>query len=115
MRARVMATFILRKSFKKPICPSSLQHQAHTLETAAVLGAGGADVDTGGVDAAVAQQIGQLGQVLVQPVERAGEQVAEVVGKHFFVGDAGGAAQGLHLAPDVAAVQGMHLQICWEM
>ena len=71
-----------------------------------MLGAGGADVDTGGVDAAVAQQVGQLGQVLVQPVERAGEQVAEVVGKHFFVGDAGGAAQGLHLAPDVAAVQG---------
>ena len=54
----------------------------------------------------MAQQVGQLGQVLVQPVERAGEQVAEVVGKHFFVGDAGGAAQGLHLAPDVAAVQG---------
>ena len=71
-----------------------------------MLGAGGADVDTGGVDAAVAQQVGQLGQVLVQPVERAGEQVAEVVGKHLFVGDAGGAAQGLHLAPDVAAVQG---------
>ena len=44
-----------------------LQHQAHTLETATVLGAGGADVDTGGVDAAVAQQVRQLDDVPAGP------------------------------------------------
>ena len=77
----------------------------HPLQKPAVLGAGGADVDARGVDAAVSQQVGQLRQILVQPVERPGEQVAEVMGKHLLVGDTGGAAQRLHLPPDVAAIQ----------
>ena len=71
-----------------------------------MLGTGGADVDARGVDAAVSQQIRQLRQIAVQPVERPGEQVAEVVGKHLLVGYPGGTAEGFHLPPDVAAVKG---------
>ena len=81
------------------------QHQLHLLQILSVLGTGGADVNAGGVDAAVTQQVRQLGQVTLQPVERPGEQVAQVVGEYLRAVHPGIAAQRFHLTPNVAAVQ----------
>lgn len=39
------------------------------------------NVDPGGVDAAVAQNVRQLGNVLFNAVKRPGEQLAQIVGK----------------------------------
>ena len=46
------------------------------LHFAAVLGAGCDDVDTGGVDAGVTENVGKLGDVLLYGVKSAGKQVA---------------------------------------
>ena len=43
---------------------------------------GGQEVDPGGLDAAVAQQVRQLHDVPAGPVEDGGEQVPQVVGEH---------------------------------
>ena len=43
----------------------------------AVLLSGGHDIDTGGIDAAVAQNICQLGNVLFDAIECAGKQAVE--------------------------------------
>ena len=48
-----------------------------------VLCAGAQKVNPGGIDRAVSQQIGQLDNVPARPVKRGGEQVPQVVGKHF--------------------------------
>ena len=87
MSNSVVKVHLFRRYFAAALC--RLQHQAHALKASAVFGAGGAYVDAGSVDAAVTQQIGQLGQVLVQAVERPGKQVAEVVGEYLLVGDPG--------------------------
>lgn len=79
------------------------------VQFAAVFGAGGHEIDAGGVDAAVPQQVGQLGDVLVQAVEGAGEELPQIVRKDFSGPDGGPGAELLHLPPDGAAVQGRTL------
>ena len=64
-------------------------------------------VNAGGVDAGVAQNIRQPGQVLFQRVVRPGEQVAQVVGEHLARLHSGALAQPLHIPPDVGAVHGL--------
>ena len=60
-----------------------LYNQSQPLNFSPVLGSGGHDVDAGGVDAAVAQNVGQPGDVLFNAVEGAGEQFAEIVGEYL--------------------------------
>ena len=43
----------------------------------------GHDIDPGGVDAAVAQNIRQLGDILLDAVEGPGKKFPEIVWKHF--------------------------------
>ena len=50
--------------------------------------AGVGGVDAGDVQAAVAQQVGQAGQVSGHVVVHSGEEVAQVVGEDLFSGDA---------------------------
>lgn len=71
-----------------------------------MLPARGDDIDPGGVDAAVAQNIRQPGDVMVDGVELPGEQVAQVVGEHFLRVHPGALAEVLHHPPDIGTVQG---------
>ena len=70
-----------------------------------MLPAGGFDVDSGGFDAAVAQDICQRGDVFLDFIEAAGEQVTHVVGIDFRGVHLRRVAQALHHAPDIAAIQ----------
>ena len=63
------------------------------------------DIDSGGFDAAVAENIRQFRHVFGDLVKRSGEELAQVVREDLGRGDPGGLAERLHLGPDVAAVQ----------
>ena len=63
------------------------------------------DINAGGVDAGVTEDVSQFRYILLHPVERHGEEVAEVMRKNLAAAHAGGVAQPLKLLPDVGAVQ----------
>ncbi len=73
----------------------------HAVELAQVLGAAFEGVDAGGVDAGVAEQVGEAEKVFFGGIESAGKKMAQVVGKDFFRCDAGLSAEGFHGTPDV--------------
>lgn len=64
-------------------------------------------VDAGGNDAGVAENVRKAAQVFFQRVKGAGEQVPQTMGEHLFWRDSGALAQGLHVPPDIASVQGL--------
>ena len=70
-----------------------------------MLRTGGHDIDSRGIDAAVAQNIRQLGDVLFDTVECPGKQLAQIMGKNFGCRYSGLSAKLLHLPPDAAPVQ----------
>ena len=67
--------------------------------------AGGHDIDSGGVDAAVAQNVRQLGNVLFQTIEGSGEQLAQIVGEHLAGLHPGFFTKSFHLCPNIASIQ----------
>ena len=54
-------------------CGFCLCHQAKAVDLPGVLGAGGDQVNAGGVDAAVAQHVGQTHNILAHSVKGGGE------------------------------------------
>ena len=82
-----------------------LCQQPQSLQLPPVLLTGGHDVDARGVDAAVTQDIRQLGDVLFQIVERPGEELAQIVREDFVRINFCPRAELFHRSPDVAAVQ----------
>ena len=70
-------------------------------------GAGFGDVDAGGVDAGMAQNVGQAHDVMLHAVENPGKQVPQVVGEDFFLGNPSRGAKALHHGPDPAPIQGL--------
>ena len=68
-----------------------------------MLGAGGDEVDAGGLDAGVAQHVSQLCHIPAHPVETPGKQVAQVVGKDLAGFHSRLCTQSLHLRPDLPA------------
>ena len=58
-----------------------LGDQPQLIQGPGMLGAGGDEVDAGGLDAGVAQHVSQLCHIPAHPVETPGKQVAQVVGK----------------------------------
>lgn len=66
-----------------------------------MFGAAFEGVDASGVDAGVAEQVGEAQKVFFGGIESAGKKMAQVVGKDFFRCDAGLSAEGFHGAPDV--------------
>ena len=80
-----------------------LYHQAKAFEHAAVLGAGGHDIDTCCIDAAVAQNVRQFGNILFYAVKCAGEQISQIMGKYLCFLYPCHLAQPLHLSPNAAA------------
>ena len=71
----------------------------------AVLHTGGHDIDSGGVDAAVAQNVSQPGNVFFKTIEGTSKQLAQIVWKHLAGLDPGLFAQSLHLRPNIASIQ----------
>ena len=69
--------------------------------------AGRYDINSGGVDTAVAEDVGELGNILLDAVKRAGEQMAQVMRKYFAWIDICVPAKLFHFAPDVRAADGL--------
>ena len=63
------------------------------------------DINTGGVDVGVAQDICQLRNILFQAVKHPGKQVAQIMGKYLIRCHTCLLTQLLHLAPNIAAIQ----------
>ena len=82
-----------------------MEREVEACERAAARVGAGLRVDAGRLDAGMAEQVGQAHDVLLLPVEREGEEMAQVVREHLLRGDARGRAQPLHHTPDVGAVE----------
>ena len=82
-----------------------LTEQPQPFQLPQMLRAGGQQVDSSGLDGAVAQNIRQLHYVLTGPVKGPGKQVPQIVGEDLIRRHAGSAAQPLHLRPNLAAGQ----------
>ena len=82
-----------------------LGDQPQLIQGPGMLGAGGDEVDAGGLDAGVAQHVSQLCHIPAHPVETPGKQVAQVVGKDLGRSDPGRPAHPLHLCPDLLSGQ----------
>lgn len=81
-----------------------LESKAQAFHLPAVLHARCHNVDAGRIDAAVAQDVRQLGDILLHPVERTGKQLAQVVRKDLAGLHARLFAERLHLCPDIASI-----------
>ena len=72
----------------------------HTLT---VFCAGRDNIDSCRIDAAVPENIGELGDVLFDTVEDAGEKMAKIVRKYLFGIHLCFKAEVFHLSPDICA------------
>ncbi len=70
-----------------------------------MLHAGGDKIDACGLNAGVAQHVCQLGDILINAVERPGKQVPQIVGEYFRFLHSRLFAQRLEFRPDLAAGQ----------
>ena len=72
--------------------PFCLDHQTQSFYFSAVFRASGHDIDAGGVNAAVAENIRQLGNILLDTVKGPGKELPQIVGKYLTFLDTGGLA-----------------------
>lgn len=84
----------------------ALKQQSQAFDLSAVLRARGHNIDPGGIDAAVAKNVRQLGNVLFNGIKGPGEQLAQIMGKHLAAAYSCPAAQFLHPGPDTAPAEG---------
>ena len=63
--------------------------------------AGTDDIDSGSVNTAVTEDVGELGDVLLNPIEYPDEKMPQVMGKHLIRADVGFHTQRLHIPPNV--------------
>lgn len=75
--------------------------QPHMFHPSAMFIAGGNDVNTGGIDTAVTENVGELGNVLFNPVKHPCEQMTKVMWEHFLRIDTRTFAKAFHFPPDV--------------
>ena len=61
-----------------------LYYQPHILHTAAVLRAGGDDIDSRCVDTAVTENVRKLGNILFNPIEDPCKQMSQIMGEYLF-------------------------------
>lgn len=61
-----------------------LYNQPHIFHALTMLGAGADDINPRCVNAAVTENIGELGDVLLDSVENAGKQVAQIVREYLI-------------------------------
>ena len=78
-------------------------HQPHILHPPAMFFAGRYDIYSGGVDAAVTEDVGELGDIFLNAVKRAGKKMTEVMREHFAGVYIRVPAKLFHFTPDVRA------------
>ena len=81
-----------------------LYNQPQPFDLSAVFGAGGHNIDPGGINAAVSQDIRQLRNVLLDPVKSPGKELPQIMWKHFRRINSYRHTEPLHLRPDITAV-----------
>lgn len=79
--------------------------QPHMFHPSAMFIAGGNDVNTGGIDTAVTENVGELGNVLFNVVKNTSEQVAQIVGKHLLWIYPRLLTKVFHFSPNVGSAQ----------
>ena len=82
---------------------TKLCHQPQLFQLSCVFRAGGHQINPGGVDRRVSQNVCQLHNIPADLVERSRKQMPEVVRKDFRAFHPGFFAQHFHLPPDLAA------------
>ena len=70
-----------------------------------MLGPGSDQINTGGLDAAVPEKVGQLGNVFACLVKDRSKQMAQIMRKYLMRVYTGMFAQGLQLSPNLPAAQ----------
>ena len=81
-------------------------HQPHIFELFTMFLAGGYDINPSGIDAAVTEDVGELGDIFFNAVKRAGKQVTKVMRKNFGGVDVCVPAKLFHFSPDVCTADG---------
>ena len=82
-----------------------LYYQMQVLHAVAVFRAGGYNIYTRGVYAAVTQNIGKLCKVFFDLIKQPGKQMPQIMGKHLFRADICPRTQRFHLPPDICSVK----------
>ena len=82
-----------------------LYNQPQPFDLSAVFGAGGHNIDPGGINAAVSQDIRQLRNILLNAVKGPCKELPQIVWKDLGGIDPCCPAQPFHLRPNVTAVQ----------
>ena len=67
--------YIMQIMSLPPFSAAFLYNQPHIFHTSAVFIAGGDDINSGGINAAMAKKVGQLGKVLLNAIKGSGEQM----------------------------------------
>jgi len=78
-----------------------LNHKSHIFHPTAMFRAGGNDINAGCVDTAVPENIGKLGDVLLNTVKHSCKQVPKIMRKHFVRVYICFFAQCFHFSPNV--------------
>lgn len=78
-----------------------LYHKTHIFHALTVLCACGNDIDSGGVDTAVTENVRQLCNILFNAVKHTGKKVTKIVRKNLVWIDIGIPAKFLHVTPDI--------------
>ena len=89
-----------------------LNDKSQTFYFSPVFRAGCHNIDSGGVDAAVAQNIRQLGNVLFNTIKGSGKQLAKIMRKHLACLYMCLFAERLHLCPNTASIQRLSIPGC---
>ena len=90
-------------------CFSFLQNQMHIFHPTLMLPAGGNDINTRGIDAAMPQNVCQLGDIPFHAVKGSCKQMSKIVRKDLLGTNLCKTAQALHFLPDVASVHWISL------
>ena len=88
-----------------PLTAAFLYNQTHTFHALTVFCAGRDNIDPCRIDAAVTENIGELGNILFNTVKYTGEQMPEIVRKYLFGIDLCLNAEAFHFPPDVRSAQ----------
>ena len=84
-----------------------LSYQTQPFQLPLMFRTRGDQVDSGGLNGAVAQHVGQLGNVPADLVEGPRKEVPQVVGKHFGWSYPSRFTQGFHLRPNLLSGHGL--------
>ena len=82
-----------------------LYDKPQPFDFAAVFGAGGHDIDSCGVDAAVPQNVGKSHNILLQRIKGSCKKVSEIMGENLIAAHPGGFAQAFKHFPYMRPVK----------